>query len=329
MKKYIAYLTMALALVCSSCNNEFDEEVFYHYIGLKSVLNSEGTTNVYLRYDPTGKAIYNLPVIVGGSTVNKKNLDIKISVDPDTLDQMNLERYKDRKDLYYKLLTEEYYRFVTPTCHIPAGESVGLFDIEFNFENLDLREKWVLPLTVDPDPSYVPNPRKNYRKAFLRVFPFNDYSGSYNSSTMNLKIENTGDPFTVGSRTLYVVDDKTCFFYAGAISEDYINREKYKVNVTFNDDGTLYAEAADPDNEMNFEPGICSYTFTTKQDETVPNIMHEYTTLTMSYSYDNFTDHVDEETGEPVRINYSASGYYTMERKVNTLIPDRDQAIQW
>ena len=42
MKRYITYLTMALALVCSSCNDEFDEEVYRHIIGLKSVLNSEG-----------------------------------------------------------------------------------------------------------------------------------------------------------------------------------------------------------------------------------------------------------------------------------------------
>ena len=337
MKRYITYLTMALALVCSSCNDEFDEEVYRHIIGLKSVLNSEGTTNVYLRYAPDGKAIYELPVIVGGSKVNEQNLDIKIAVDPDTLAQMNEERYKDREDLYYELLTEEYYRFVSPTCHIPAGQSVGLFDIEFNFSGLDLRDKWVLPLTIVDDPSYEPNPRKNYRKAFLRVFPFNDYSGTYGATTMNLTIDNSGNPFNVSNRQFYVVDEKTCFFYAGAISDDYLYREKYKVNVTFNDDGSLTVAAADPANEMNFQTtGPCSYTTSSRPDDAEPNIVHEYTTVNMSYTYENFTDHfenvegaVEGTPGDPVRVLYAASGNYTMERRVNTSIPDRDQAIQW
>ena len=293
MKKYITYFTLALTLALGACNNEFNEEAYQHVIGLKSVLNSEGTTNIYLRYEPNGKTIYSLPVIVGGSTVNGQDLDVRLAVDPDTLAVMNEERYKLREDLYYKLLGEEHYTFVSPTCHIPAGESVGLFDIEFNFTDLDLREKWVLPLTIVDDPSYTPNPRKNYRKAFLRVMPFNDYSGSYGASTMNLTIEGT-DPTTV----------------------------------RFNEDGTLTVTPADPANEMGLSVGDCTYTTSSKEDEADPNIVHEYTTLNMTYSYNNFTDHHDQN-GDPILINYSAKGYYTMERRINTLIPDRDQAIQW
>lgn len=332
-KKYIAYFTLALAFAFGSCNNEFDEEVYTHYIGLKSILNSEGTTNVYMRYEPGGKSVYELPVIVGGSTVNNQDLDIHIAVDPDTLVVMNEERYKYRTDLYYQLLDEKHYKFVTPTCHIPAGESVGMFNIEFDFTDLDLRYKWVLPLTIEPDPTYLPNPRKNYRKAFLRVMPFNDYSGTYGATTMNIKVEDSGDPFNVSSRTFYVVDEKTCFFYAGVVSEEHIDREKYKVLVTFNDDGTLYVRPEDPENNMGFQTtSACTYTFSTREDETQPNIVHEYTTLTMSYNYYDFTSHVsvdDEGNETPLLLKYSATGTYTMERKVNTSIPDRDQAIQW
>lgn len=36
---------------------------------------------------------------------------------------------------------------------------------------------------LDSD-SYDPNPRKNYRKALLRVMPFNDYSGAYGATNM-------------------------------------------------------------------------------------------------------------------------------------------------
>lgn len=340
MKKYVTYAFVAMGFLLGACNNEFNEEVYTHVVGLKAVMNSEGTTNVYMRYEPDGKTIYNLPVIIGGSTANEENLNIRISVDPDTLASMNEERYKLREDLYYKLLPEEFYRFVNPAeestsgyatglCLIPSGQSVGLFDIEFNFTGLDLRYKWVLPLTVEEDAghTYLPNYRKHYRKAFLRVMPFNDYSGTYGATTMNVSIEGT-DPTTVSSRTFYVVDETTCFFYAGVVSEDYIEREKYKVNVKFNPDGTLTVTPADPNNEMNFAAGECTYTTSSQEDATDANIVHEYTTLNMTYSYNNFTDHIDKN-GEPILINYSASGNYTMERRINTLIPDRDQAIQW
>lgn len=340
MKKYIVYAFVAMGLLLSACNNEFDKEVYKHVVGLRAVMHADGTYPVYLRYETGGKAVYNLPVIIGGSTANQENLNIRISVDPDTLATMNEERYKLREDLYYKLLPEEYYRFLNPAedpeegkitgiCHIPSGVSEGLFDIEFNFENLDLRYKWVLPLTVDEDAghTYLPNYRKHYRKAFLRVMPFNDYSGTYGATTMSVSIEGT-DPTTVSSRTFFVVDETTCFFYAGVVSEDYIEREKYKVNVKFNPDGTLTVTPADPNNEMNFVAGECTYETSSKEDATDANIVHEYTTVYMSYTYNNFTDHIDKN-GDPILISYSASGNYTMERKINTLIPDRDQAIQW
>ncbi|MCS3362473.1 DUF4361 domain-containing protein [Bacteroides thetaiotaomicron] len=51
----------------------------------------------------------------------------------------------------------------------------------------DLVDKWVLPLTIEdaPNGEHKPNYRKHYRKALLRVMPFNDYSGNY--SAVNYK----------------------------------------------------------------------------------------------------------------------------------------------
>ena len=322
MKKYISYFMVAGALLLGACNDEFNKEVFRHEIGLKSVLNSEGTTNVYLRYESGGEAIYSLPVIVGGSTMNPSTIDVRIETYPDSLDQMNLERYKDRTDLYYQLLTEEYYEFVSPTCHIPKGAAQGLFDIKFKFSGLDLRYKWVLPLRVAEDPSYTPNPRQNYGEAMLRVMPFNDYSGNYSATSMQVTIAG-GSPTTVDSRTFSVVDENSCFFYAGIISEEYIYREQYKINVRFNEDGTLTVTPADGAEGMNLTVGDCTWTKSETQDPVEPNIVHEYTTLFMNYTYDDVTTHPGHE------LTYSAAGTYLMERRINTSIPDRDQAIQW
>lgn len=322
MKRYITYFIMAGALALGACNDEFDKEVFRHEIGLKSVLNSEGTTNVYLRYEANGEATYNLPVIVGGSTMNPSDIDVRIAVDPDTLATMNQERYKDREDLYYQLLTDQYYEFPSPTCHIEKGAAQGLFDIKFKFSGLDLRYKWVLPLTVVEDPSYTPNPRQNYRKAMLRVMPFNDYSGNYSATSMQITIDG-GSPTTVDNRTFSVVDENTCFFYAGIISEEHINREQYKINVRFNEDGTLTVTPAEEATGLNLTVGNCTWSKEETPDAVEPNIVHEYTTLFMTYSYDDTTTH----PGRP--LTYSASGTYLMERRINTSIPDRDQAIEW
>lgn len=81
-------------------------------------------------------------------------------------------------------------------------------------------EKWILPITVTDDPSYnyQSNLRKHYRKALLRIMPFNDFSGSYSTTAMKTyfydsdKNETVGDAMVANTRTAYVVNDSTVFF---------------------------------------------------------------------------------------------------------------------
>ena len=49
-------------------------------VGLKAPVNSKGVTDVYLRYQANGEVTYRLPVIVGGSTMNERDLDVAIDV---------------------------------------------------------------------------------------------------------------------------------------------------------------------------------------------------------------------------------------------------------
>lgn len=324
MKKYIAYVMLLGALVMNSaCNDEWKDEIYRNDVGLKAIVNSEGVTNVYLPYQANGEVTYRLPVIVGGSLMNQSNLDVRLAVDTDTLKYLNEARWKHRTDLYYLPLDEQHYEFASPTCHIPAGESVGLYDIKFKFSGLNLVEKWVLPLTIVEGPSYTPNYRKNYRKALLRVMPYNDYSGTYAATNMNVYIQDNTSPMTVDKRTLFVVSENQCFFYAGAISEELIEREKYKVLLTFNEDGTIYARAADPKNEMNFQvQGEQTYRTSMAKDATLPYLEHHYTTIYLKYTYNDVT------TYENYDIAYRATGNLLMERQINTLMPEQDQ-IQW
>lgn len=325
MKNYITYfMLLGTVLLSAACNDEWEDEIYRKDVGLKAVINEQGVTNVYLPYTPNGEYIYQLPVIVGGSKVNENNLDVHITVDKDTLKDLNEARWKKRTDLYYLELDPKHYELLSPTCHIPAGSSLGLYDIKFKFSGLNLVEKWVLPLTIVEDPSYSVNPRKNYRKALLRVMPYNKYSGSYSATNMQVFLDGNDKAMVANTRTLFVVDETTCFFYAGIISEELIEREKYKINLKFNSDGTITAEPDDPDNAMRFEvDGSPTYEQWVEIDPVYNYIEHHYTTIKLAYKYSDVTTY-----GEENPIAYRATGTMLMERRLNTLKPEQDQ-IQW
>ena len=111
-----------------------------------------------------------------------------------------------RKDLWYNLLPQENYEFPSTTCHIPAGSRKELFPIKFKFSEMNLSKEWVLPLTIEEDPSYITNKRKGWRKALLHVLPFNDYSGNYSATAMNIYFaDSSDDPLVVDNRRAHVV----------------------------------------------------------------------------------------------------------------------------
>ena len=322
MKTYIVYLLVLGSLFLSTaCNDEWKDEIFRKEVGLRAVINDQGVTNVFLPYTPNGEYIYQLPVIVGGSQINKSNLDVHIAVDKDTLKCLNEERWKKRDDLYYRELDTRFYELPSPTCHIEAGSCIGLYDIKLKFSGLDLVEKWVLPLTIVENPSYCTNPRKNYRKALLRIMPYNDYSGRYSTTNMQILIEDDPKVMIGDFRTFYVVNENTCFFYAGTISEELKERNKYKVLLTFNSDGSITTVADDLNNEMRFEvEGSPSYKRWMEVDPVYNYIEHHYTSITLSYKFYDITTY-----GKEHPIVYRARGTMIMERRLNKLMPEKDQ----
>ncbi|HZH74005.1 MAG TPA: hypothetical protein VFD91_16030 [Mariniphaga sp.] len=58
-------------------------------------------------------------------------------------------------------------------------------------------------------------------------------------------------------------------------------------------------------------------------DELLPYLMHRYITVNLSYSYDDITSVPNHP------ISYEVIGSMISERKINTQIPDEDQAIEW
>jgi|SRR5690606_12066133 hypothetical protein len=328
MKKiHILLFTLTVMLWSISCNNEWEDEQYEHLVSFKAVPNTEGVSWTYVRYKTDGKVKFDLPLIVSGSTPNTRDRTVRIGLDLDTLAFLNREQFGEREELYYKQLDDKYYT-MPETVTIPAGESMVIIPIEFSLADIDEADKWVLPLQILEDPSgdYKVNPHKHYRRAMLRIAPFNDYSGEYSGNLYKIILEGDKDnPLTLDTYRSYVVDEETIFFYAGTRDIDYLDRKKYKVFVKFKDDQKLEIWSDNVENNK-FEvvsPQDASYTVQEEWDAVKPYLKHIYITLYFSYKFEDYT------SVPGLRLKYETSGSLSMQRDLNTLIPDEDQQIQW
>ncbi|MGX5688316.1 DUF4973 domain-containing protein [Arcticibacter tournemirensis] len=325
-KSYIQIFLFLLLIICSSCNDEWKDELYGRYIGFKAPLASEGVTNIFVRYKDGEKTTFLQPLVVSGSTVNDKNITVHIGLDPDTLNVLNYERFQSREDFYYKELSSQYFSMPS-TVDIKAGEDMGYLPIDFTFNGINLVDKWVLPLTIQDDPSYgyTAHPRKNYRKALLRVNPFNSYSGTYSGTALRTAMVGRENQTALVKNEIrsYVVDENTIFVYAGIVDEERKDRRNYKVYITFSPTGSVTLHADNPSLKFKVNRDA-SYTIQESMDATIPYLKHRYITINnIDYNYTDYT------TNPGITTDFRVSGSLILERKLNTQIPDEDQAIQW
>jgi hypothetical protein len=318
VKKCIIFSMFFLYPALFACNEEWKDEQYEKTVSFVK----SGYTEVYLKYrEAGGVAPYKIPLVVSGSTGNGENVKVTVALDPDTMPDLNYGRFRNRTDLYFKQLEPEYYDLKSTTVNIPAGEDVGLLDIDFKLEGLDLVDKYILPLQITETSTYLPSPRKHYKKTMMRIIPFNDYSGSYQPTGGNITFETTNQTITFeDGRETRVVDEKTVFFYAGFIDEQARDRATYKIYMRFNEDSTLTLNA-DKATEISFEQVIGTgnrYSVQTEIDPTTPYLERRYTAISLDY---RFTDISNPQ----YPMKYRITGTMTMERKRNTLIPEEDQ----
>jgi hypothetical protein len=335
MNKYLIRsllaFTVAIGLIFISCNDSWKVEQFEQLASFKAEPNGEGVTFAYVRYNAEGKVRYELPVIISGSTNNSKARTVHIALDPDTLAILNHEQYGDRKELYFRQLESKYYS-MPKTVDIPAGQSTAVIPIDFTLGDLDQSDKWVLPLQIidSSDYDYKANPNKTYRRAMLRINPFNDYSGTYGGTLYKIYLGDDTDPLTLNTHRTFVVDDSTIFIYAGTRDISYLDRKNYKVFIKFTNDSIDIEKRklelwSDNQEFNNFKVGSSQsyYTIEEEQDPKQPYMLHKYYTLYLNYEF------VDYNTVPGQQLKYRVDGTLTMQRDLNTLIPDEDQQIQW
>ncbi|MDR1517258.1 MAG: DUF4973 domain-containing protein [Dysgonamonadaceae bacterium] len=329
--KNINYLwggILAVLMMCSSCNDEWKEEQYTQYACLKAPAGST-VTQIRVKYKGDKATLYRLPVTISGTTANVKDRDIHIVLDPDTLEIYNKEHYYNRIDLYFRLLDKSFYSIPEPVVHIPKGVQSGLLDIQLKLKNLDLVDRWILPLVIEDDPSYnyQAHPRKNYNNALLWITPFNDYSGTYGSTNLSVYTATSTNPIIVNNRESYVVDENSIFFYAGVTKEERKDRKYFKVIATFTADtestGTVSLEAAYP-NMINFQVvGQPTYQIVDIMDSSRPTLLRRTTTISMQYTFEDAL----ETPG--LTTKYTVKGTMSMQRNINTLIDDEEFAVEW
>lgn len=327
MKKIYGLLTLLAVIVFgSSCNDEWKDEQYEQYVSFKAPINNDGVSPIYVRYNSEGKTTYELPLIVSGSTNNTSERNVHIAVDSDTLKVLNFERFQNREDHYYKELESKFFSFPEMVT-IKSGENTALMDIDFTLADIDMVDKWVLPLTIQDDPSYdyVSHPRKHYNNALLRIMPFNDYSGKYSGTALKVYMAGYENetPIVKSEIPSYVVDDNTIFIYAGNVDEERIDRGLYKIYFTFDENSGVRISSDNPeiDFKVNKDP---SYVIMEQMDDVRPYLLHRYLTIhNIDYEFTDYT------MVPNVKIRYKVQGSLIMERKINTEIPDKDQAIEW
>lgn len=344
-KAFLIGTVGVLTLSTTACNDDWEEEQYSQYVSFKAPLNTEGTsvgvTTVYVPYTRLddndqplygehGLSSYELPMIVSGSTANSRDVVAHVA-HSDTLDILNLERFGNRTEIWYNDMSS--YASYPESIVIPKGESIGLLPISLDFRGLDLNDRFVLPITVveNAEDGCFRNPRKNYATAMLRILPYTDYSGVFQAGNMKFYLMSGGvsdeEPGALTTVQTYVVDENTVFFYAGTFNENSLLRANFKVFARFvpnNEAGTmgtveLYAE----NEQMQFQQeGVATYNIIEQEDEVQSYIMRR--TLIISDINYTFNDYLTAAGSE---ITYNVTGNMTMERKLNTQMPEEDQII--
>lgn len=333
MKKsiYLVFLMIATAGCVVSCNDEWKEEQFVQMPSFKASPNTEGVTFCYVRYNAAGKMRFDLPIIVSGSTPNSIDRTIHLGLDTDTLAKLNQEQYGHRSELYFKQLESKYYSMPL-VVDVPANVSTVTVPIDFTLGDLDQADKWLLPLQIldEPNYNYIANPHKHYRRAMLRITPFNDYSGEYGGTLYKIYLEGDNEPLTLNTHRTFVVDEQTLFLYAGLRDIDFLDRKNYKVFIKFTDDKIDLQKKkleiwSDNSENNKFKVGEQQsyYTIDEAWDAQRPYMKHVYITLYLSYEFEDYTAIPGQ------RLKYRVEGTLSMQRDLNTLIPDEDQQIQW
>lgn len=239
---YILIAVFATAILSVSCNDEWAEEQYEHYIGFRSPLNDQGVTEIYVPYSRKniegeyvaggeGRSNYELPVIVSGSLTNQQNITVHVAHDADTLKDYNFERFRNRTALYYVLPSEKMYSFPAgPEITIKSGSDYAVFPLTLNLKEFDLYSNYILPLQIENVSTYQMAWSK-YTKLLMRLNVSNFFSGNYNVDGRVWEESYPDQKLPISSTVLRALTADQCYLYAGNVTDSDEDRAGYSLTV--------------------------------------------------------------------------------------------------
>lgn len=217
-------LLLTTMLGVSSCE-KLDDELFQK----NSYIIRNGWQDYSLEVDADNTAILPIYFGVNGTSGNDKDISLTMEIDPDTLAKYNKDKYKNQKDLYYKILPEETYTFDADSWTIPHGELNATAYIKIDLNKIkevgSLYNDYVLPLCISSS-SGEPIGLNKHTKVLAHIGFKNDYSGVYSGKGV---IKQLGTTYTteITSTQLYAINNNICYMFVGekmrSNTADYLN----------------------------------------------------------------------------------------------------------
>lgn len=235
--QYIISLTVILGI--ASCDNNIPDEQFIKKVSL----TKNGLQNYNIEFTDEGIVDLSIPLNINGTSKNTQDVYVKLTLDKDTLDDYNFERYRYNEALYYLAPEENMYSFPNgPETTIPAGEDYGVIPLQINLNNFDLYNNYILPLRIESVSAYGIAQSK-YSKLLINFNISNFISGAYSVSG-NVWEESTPDQkLSISSKSLFTLGANKCYLYMGDVEEDDNLRSEYTMTVTVNKD--VYEDRVD------------------------------------------------------------------------------------
>ena len=285
MKKFNLYLLFLLGVIFVACENLPDEQF------VKRVVFAEnGFQDIDLVYNESGKVTPEFTVSISGTSVLQNDVNVTVKLAADTLDAYNVEKYRKDSILYYSLLPDSCYTISNNgNITINAGEESTVLPVEFDLSKIDKYKDYVLPLAIVYASDYeVGEPQ--YSKVLLHLNISNSFSGIYQPTDCKI-FEGDENVAWKTNFVLKAIDNNTCRFYAGGISETNKKRDTYIIEVSKQDDGKITYVAHNPEIGLTLEdPNKNTIEVTITRDPAIHSKKTVVTSMKMNYSYTDISD---------------------------------------
>jgi len=284
MKKIVIICLSAIALTLNyACNDSLDKELFEKSV----LLTNNGWIDEEMQITESGLIEVPLVLSINGTDGNDKSVDVRMKFDSDTLSAYNFNKYRNQTALYYNEVPTGAVTFKDAIINIPSGKIKSTSALILDTKQItDKYADYVIPVAIESVSEYKVG-QNIYSKALLHVLLKNSFSGNYAGDLGVFKITDTGNKITVSNKTFYAVTSNKCYFFAGQMDRSKMDRNKFIVNITIDNEGVITMESPNPD--LLFKQESAKITIT-KENHPNDNRYEIVTTaLTLAYTFKDLT----------------------------------------